>query len=79
MSAAPAPPAVVTYAGDIADVERALFGLAEIADLCNYPRTHKARLRKMLPPPDYQLQMGPIWTLETVRRWLERYPIVRQA
>ena len=56
-----------------------LYGLAEIADLVNYPRSNKARLRKTLPPPDYELHMGPIWTSTTVAGWLERYPKVREA
>ena len=57
----------------------ALYGLAEIAELVNYPRTNTVRLRRMLPPPDVVLRMGPIWFGPTVQAWLERYPKARQA
>ena len=47
-----------------------LWGMAEIAEMLDWPRTNTVRLRAILPPPDAVLRMGPIWTGDTINRWL---------
>jgi hypothetical protein len=54
-----------------------LYGLAEIAELVNYPRTNKLRLRAQLPPADVELRMGPIWYAATIERWLQTTDVRR--
>ena len=48
-----------------------LWGLHEIAVLVK--ATNKHRLRRLLPPPDVVLEMGPIWLGTTVREWLRTW------
>lgn len=50
-----------------------LFGLAELMELTGHSPTNRVRLRALLPPPDFTLRMGPIWTGDTVRPWLREW------
>jgi hypothetical protein len=52
-----------------------LYGLEEVARLVQ--AKNKYRLRQLLPPPDYELECGPIWTGQTVREWLRTAEKVR--
>jgi len=51
------------------------YGVYEIAEeLGVRPNTVRVwRTRGKLPPPDYVLAMGPIWTAKTIRPFLERH------
>jgi hypothetical protein len=49
-----------------------LYGIAEIARALDVDRYLVAqwRQRGKLPPPDAELDMGPVWTHETIGPWL---------
>jgi len=51
------------------------YGVYEIAEeLGVRPNTVRVwRTRGKLPPPDYVLAMGPLWTAKTIRPFLERH------
>lgn len=51
-----------------------LVDLAEIAERLGVPKdtVNKWRFRNLLPEPDYNLAVGPVWEWETIRDWAER-------
>jgi hypothetical protein len=50
-----------------------LFGLAELVEMTGWSPTNRVRLRALLPPPDFELRMGPIWTGDTVHPWIRQW------
>jgi hypothetical protein len=48
--------------------------MAEIANLLSVQKgtVHKWRHRGILPEPDYQLSIGPLWDEDTIAEWAEK-------
>lgn len=51
-----------------------LYGISEIAEAIGATpnAVHVWKHRGKLPPPDFVLAMGPIWTASTIRPFIER-------
>lgn len=51
-----------------------LTDLTTIAERLGVPKdtVNKWRHRQLLPEPDYDLSVGPVWEWETIREWAEK-------
>jgi hypothetical protein len=51
-----------------------LVDITAIAERLNVPKdtVNKWRFRNLLPEPDYDLAVGPVWEWETIREWAVR-------
>lgn len=57
-----------------------LLGLSELADHLGlgYAATAQRRQRGQLPPPDFELKMGPIWRRETIEAWQRSHAVTKE-